>query len=127
MGYKINIRNALDTGWNNILKDENIEHDYTTTGIGTSANTTDNVELALKYIHDNFVPDSIDSYRYRETVTPAASAWTITHNLGEQLVSVTVMDSDDTMISPAQVSFDSTTELTITFNEPVSGQVLVIK
>jgi hypothetical protein len=125
MGYKINIRNALDTGWNNILKDENIEHDYTTTGIGTSA--TDNVELALKYIHDNFVPDSIDSYRYRETVTPASSAWTITHDLGEQLVSVTVMDSDDTMISPAQVSFDSTTELTITFNEPVSGQVLVIK
>jgi len=126
MGYKINIRNALDSGWNNILKDGNIEHDYTTTGIGTSA--TDNVELALKYIHDNFVPDSIDSYRYRETVTTAASSWTITHDLGEQLVSVTVMDgSDDTMISPAQVSFDSTTELTITFNESVSGQVLVIK
>jgi hypothetical protein len=126
MGYKINIRNALDSGWNNILQDDNIEHDYATTGIGTSA--TDNVELALKYIHDNFVPDSIDSYRYRSTITTAASAWTIIHNLGEQLVSVTVMDgSDDTMISPAQVSFDSTTELTITFNEPVSGQVLVIK
>ena len=126
MGYKINIRNALDTGWNNILKDENIEHDYSTTGIGTSA--TNNVEEALKYIHDDFVPDSIDSYRYRETIATAASAWTITHNLGEQLVSVTVMDgSDNTMISPAQVSFDSTTQLTITFNQPVAGQVLVIK
>jgi hypothetical protein len=126
MGYKINIRNALNSGWNNILQDDNIEHDYITTGIGTSA--TDNVELALKYIHDNFVPDSIDSYRYRETVTTATSAWTITHNLNEQLVSVTVMDgSDNTMISPAHVSFNSTTELTITFNEPVSGQVLVIK
>jgi hypothetical protein len=123
MGYKINIRNALDSGWNNLLQDGYIEHDYTTTGIGTSA--TDNVELALKWLYDNV---TLDSYRYRSTITTAASAWTITHNLGEQLVSVTVMDgSDNTMISPAQVSFDSTTELTITFNEPVSGQVLVIK
>ena len=126
MGYKLNIRNTSNSDWINILKDQYIEHDYTTTGIGTS--TTDNVELALKYIHDNFVPDSIDSYRYRETVTTATSAWTITHNLNERLVNVTVMDgSDNTMISPTHVSFNSTTELTITFNEPVSGQVLVIK
>jgi hypothetical protein len=70
----------------------------------------------------------LDSYRYRETITTAASSWTITHNLGEQLVSVTVMDgSDNTMISPASISFDSTTQLTITFNQPVAGQVLVIK
>jgi hypothetical protein len=126
MGYKLNIRNTSNSDWINILKDQYIEHDYTTTGIGTSA--TIDVELALKYIHDNFVPDSIDLYRYRETVTTATSAWTITHNLNEQLVSVTVMDgSDNTMISPTHVSFNSTTELTITFNEPVSGQVLVIK
>jgi len=51
MGYKINIRNALDSGWNNLLQDEYIEHDFTTTGIGTSA--TDNVELALKWLYDN--------------------------------------------------------------------------
>jgi hypothetical protein len=126
MGYKLNIRNTSNSDWINILKDQYIEHDYTTTGIGTSA--TIDVELALKYIHDNFVPDSIDLYRYRETVTTTTSAWTITHNLNEQLVSVTVMGgSDNTMISPTHVSFNSTTELTITFNEPVSGQVLVIK
>jgi len=126
MGYKLNIRNALDSGWNNILQDQYIEHNYTTTGIGTSA--TDNVESALKEIHDNYVPDSIDSYRYRETITTASSAWIITHNLGEKLINVTVMDSsDDTMITPSQISYDSTNQLTITFTLPVSGEVLCIK
>jgi hypothetical protein len=72
MGYKLNIRNTSNSDWINILKDQYIEHDYTATGIGTSA--TIDVELALKYIHDNFVPDSIDLYRYRETVTTATSA-----------------------------------------------------
>ena len=268
MGYKINIRNALNSGWNNILQDQYIEHDYTTTGIGTSA--TDNVELALKYLYDNTdkssglerlsddgsnygwrligkdpdnygdigknatdISDSsssssvngatgdysfasgrntiasglyshaegygtktstksgqhvegtfnigiatdtihetgigtsdsdrknafeiytdgtatlpeattseiesrgddaiitkefLDSYRYRETITTASSAWTITHNLGEKLVSVTVMDSSDsTLITPSSVTYDSTSQLSLTFSSPVSGEVLCIK
>ena len=126
MGYKLNIRNISNSDWVNILKDQYIEHDYTTTGIGTSA--TNNIELALKELHDNYISDTIDSYRYRETISTAASSWTITHNLSEKLVSVTIMDaSDDTIISPSQVTFDSTTQLTVTFNTAVSGDILIIK
>jgi DNA polymerase III alpha subunit (gram-positive type) len=51
MGYKINIRNAANNDWVNLLQDQYVVHDYTTTGIGTSA--TDNVELALKSLFDN--------------------------------------------------------------------------
>lgn len=69
----------------------------------------------------------IDSFRYRETISTASSAWTITHNLGEKLVNVTVMDSNDTLITPASVSFDSTTQTSITFSSQITGEVLIIK
>jgi hypothetical protein len=125
MGYKINIRNALDSGWNNILKDENIEHDYTTTGVGTSA--TNSVELALKYIKDNYVNEN-QSLSYRQTVSPASSAWIIQHGLGVKLVDVSVMDyATGEKVTPASIIYNNTMTLTILFNELVTGEVLIIK
>jgi hypothetical protein len=65
MGYKINIRNASNTDWVNLLQDQFVVHDYTTTGIGTSA--TDNVELALKELFENKIE------RVVSTTAPTAS------------------------------------------------------
>jgi len=59
MGYKINIRNATNNGWINMLQDQFVEHDYATTGIGTSATT--NVELALKFLFDNKIERVVDT------------------------------------------------------------------
>jgi hypothetical protein len=125
MGYKINIRNALDSGWNNILKDENIEHDYTTTGVGTSA--TDSVELALKYIKDNYVNVN-QSLSYRQTISPASSAWIIRHGLGTKLVDVSVMDyTTGEKVTPASITYNNTMTLTVLFSENVTGEILIIK
>jgi len=125
MGYKINIRNALDSGWNNILKDENIEHDYNTTGVGTSA--TDSVELALKYIKDNYVNVN-QSLSYRQTVSPASSAWIINHGLGVKLVDVSIMDHvSGEKVTPASITYNNTMTLTVLFNENVTGEILIIK
>jgi len=58
MGYKINIRKSDNSGWINLLQDQYVIHDYTTTGIGTSA--TADVRAALQFLMENKIERVVD-------------------------------------------------------------------
>lgn len=60
-----------------------------------------------------------------ETVTTSSQSWTVNHNLGVKYCNVTVIDSADEVIIPQSITFNSVTQLTVTFNTNVSGYVAV--
>ena len=56
----------------------------------------------------------------------SAATWVVTHNLGQKFCNVTVVDGSDEVIIPQSIKFDSTTQLTVTFNTAIAGQVVVM-
>jgi len=60
------------------------------------------------------------------TQTGTATTWTVTHNLGVKYCNVTVVDASDEVIIPQSITFDSTTQLTVTFNTAIAGKVVVM-
>lgn len=63
---------------------------------------------------------------YLHTQGSAATTWTVTHSLGQKYCNVTVVDSTDNVIIPQSIVFDTTSQLTVTFNTSVSGKVVVM-
>lgn len=61
-----------------------------------------------------------------ETVSSAATSWTVTHNIGQKYCNVTVVDSSDEVVIPQSITFTSTTALTVTFNTAITGKVIVM-
>lgn len=55
----------------------------------------------------------------------AAASHTVTHNLGSQFANVTVIDSANKVIIPDSVTFDSATQLTVTFSSAITCKVVV--
>lgn len=55
-----------------------------------------------------------------------ATTWTVTHSLGQQYCNVTVVDATDEVVIPQSITFDSTTQLTVTFNTAIAGKVVVM-
>lgn len=51
---------------------------------------------------------------------------TVTHNLGQQYCNVTVVDASDEVVIPQSITFDSTTQLTVTFNTAIACKVVVM-
>jgi len=65
---------------------------------------------------------------YSETFT-AATSWTVTHNLGTPDVSVTIFNNAGLprrIIFPDSINITSNNQLTVNFNTPQAGEVLVI-
>jgi len=60
------------------------------------------------------------------TEASAATTWTVTHALGVQYCNVTVVDASDEVVIPQSITFNSTTQLTVTFNTGVAGKVVVM-
>jgi hypothetical protein len=56
----------------------------------------------------------------------ASASWTVTHDIGQQYVNVTVVDGADEVIIPQSIVFTSTTVLTVTFNTAITGKVVVM-
>jgi hypothetical protein len=56
----------------------------------------------------------------------AATTWTVTHDLGVRYCNVTVVDASDEVVIPQSIVFDSTTQLTVTFNTAIAGKVVVM-
>ncbi len=56
----------------------------------------------------------------------AATTWTVTHNLGQKYCNVTVVDAADEVVIPQSITFDSTSQLTVTFNTAIAGKVVVM-
>lgn len=63
---------------------------------------------------------------YLHTQGSTSATWTVTHSLGQQYCNVTVIDATDNVVIPQSIVFDSTTQLTVTFNTAVAGKVVVM-
>jgi hypothetical protein len=61
-----------------------------------------------------------------ETVTVAATTWTVSHNLGQKFVNVTVYDSTDQQIIPQSVTLTDANTTTITFNTAITGSAVIM-
>lgn len=61
-----------------------------------------------------------------ETVTSAATTWTVTHNIGQKYCSVTIVDASDEVVIPQSITFDDANQLTVTFNTAIAGKVVVM-
>lgn len=56
----------------------------------------------------------------------ASTTWTVVHDLGQRYCNVTVVDATDEVVVPHSITFNSTTQLTVTFNTPITGKVVVM-
>lgn len=56
----------------------------------------------------------------------SATSHTVTHNLGQKYCNVTVVDATDEVVIPQSITFDSTSQLTVTFNTAIACKVVVM-
>jgi len=70
----------------------------------------------------NYTPSQI---HFVHDHTTSATSWTVTHNLGQKFVNVTVYDSTDNVIIPQTIVATSTTVTTITFNTAITGTAVI--
>lgn len=63
---------------------------------------------------------------HREDVGAASTSWTVNHGLGQRYCNVTVIDATHEVVIPQSITFDSTNQLTVTFNTAISGVVVVM-
>lgn len=63
---------------------------------------------------------------YLHTGGSSLTTHVVTHNLGQRYCNVTIVDSADQMIIPESVTFDSTTQLTVTFSSATTCKVVVM-
>lgn len=61
---------------------------------------------------------------YAEVVTPATSH-TVTHNMGNKYVQVTVVDENDDVVIPQSITFNTNNSLTVTFSVAALCRVIV--
>ena len=55
----------------------------------------------------------------------AAMSHTVVHAMGSQFANVTVVDSTNQVVIPQSITFDSATQLTVTFNTAITCKVVV--
>lgn len=67
----------------------------------------------------------IEAGFYVYTSGAAATSHTVTHNIGSKYNNVTVVDSADEVVIPQSVKFDTTSQLTVTFNTAITCKVIV--
>jgi hypothetical protein len=63
---------------------------------------------------------------HQGTVGTAATSWTITHNIGQKYVVVTIVDNLDEVIIPQSITFTDANTVTVTFNTAVAGTCIVM-
>jgi hypothetical protein len=63
---------------------------------------------------------------YLHEQASAATTWTVSHSLGQKFCVVTVVDAGDEVVIPQSITFNSTSQLTVTFNASVAGKVVVM-
>jgi len=56
----------------------------------------------------------------------SATSHVVTHSLGQKYCNVTVVDVTDNVVIPQSIVFDSTTQLTVTFNATIACKVVVM-
>ena len=74
----------------------------------------------------NVVSGSIESVSTVSDTFTSVTSYTVTHNFGTKEVIVSVYEND-TLIFPSSINTPTTNTVTITFPEPVTGRVVVVK
>ena len=103
----------------------NTAGDTMTGSLTLSGDPTTNLMAATKQYVDA-VRTSLESstFVYDSGVTSATSH-VVTHGIGSKYCNVTVVDSNDKVIIPDSVTFDSTSQLTVTFSSAITCKVVV--
>ena len=89
--------------------------------VGTAAPTTSGQAL----IADGTAWQAKKVY-HLHTQASASNSWTVTHSIGARYCNVTVVDSTHNVVIPQSIVFDSTSQLTVTFNTAIQGYVVVM-
>jgi hypothetical protein len=76
---------------------------------------------ALVYNGTNFVNRKV----FHTGAFASSTTWVVTHGLGQKFCNVTIADALDEVVIPQSITFNSTTQLTVTFNTAIAGQVMV--
>ena len=146
MSYKINIYNGV--GWNNILSHDNltdaqggitgekyhltadqesfIDQDVANGASPTFNNTNMSGDISVWNNDSDFITESEVALNVFTQTTPA-SAWSINHNFGSKYVLVQIYKDDDTLIAPEKVELIDNNNLSIQFNEAISGYAIYSK
>jgi len=56
----------------------------------------------------------------------SSTTWTVTHNLNQKFVNVTIYDNSDNVIIPQSIVATSTSVTTVTFNTALAGTAVVM-
>lgn len=113
----------------------NVEGDTLTGPLILAADPTAAMEASNKQYVDAAVQGVADSVTALETRVSAGyfvydgtgsadASHTVTHNIGQQYVNVTVLDSNNEMIMPDSVVFDDANQLTVTLSQGLGIRVV---
>ena len=97
--------------------------------INSSSELTD-VTAAASAAGEILVSDGSGDYTPRQLqfvdTQASATTWTVTHNLNQKFVNVTVYDSSDNVVIPQTIVATSSNVTTVTFNVAIAGTVSVM-
>ena len=83
-------------------------------------------EVTDRAAADTAINARITAMYYMHDQSSGSSTWTVTHGLGQKFCNVTVVDGSDQVIIPNSITFNSTTQLTVTFTSAIAGKVVVM-
>lgn len=102
----------------------NTAGDTMTGALVLAADPTADLEAATKQYVDALATKlAASTFVYDGNVANATHV--VTHNLGSQFANVTVVDSANKAIIPDSITFDSATQLTVTFSSAITCKVVV--
>ncbi len=90
--------------------------------VGTAAPTTAGQVL----VADGTAWQAKKVYFLYDSAASPATSHTVTHNLGQRYCNVTVVDDTHNVVIPQSIVFNSTTQLTVTFNTAIDCKVVVM-
>jgi len=96
------------------------------TGIEGGLRTDLTAETSARTTAVTGLTNRVNSMYFLYTSSGANVSHTVTHNIGQTYCNVTVVDTDDNVVIPESIVFNSPTELTVTFNSAIDCRVVVM-
>ena len=103
----------------------NVDGDTMTGDLTLAGAPTTNLMAATKAYVDAVTTAMNASHFLFDSGVTSATSHVVTHNIGTKYCNVTVVDSNDKVIIPDSVTFDSTSQLTVTFSSAITCKVVV--
>ncbi len=115
---------AVDTAYLDTLY-VNVAGDTMTGPLVLSGDPTAALGAATKQYVDAVTTALHGSFYVYDSGVTSSTSHVVTHNIGSQFCNVTVVDSNNKVIIPDSVTFDSTAQLTVTFSSAITCKVVV--